>query len=326
MNKKETVEVRDSEQQLMPSHITPTPPGTYDLYPSFPIGKGKIDIGYEAIAEKIGDHSSVIIDGYAGILWKCFKEELDTHLVNRGITTKWINISDFMLSEEQIKELKKPYLGGDDPVFGTRYTGDLTDFFDMERIADITPESNTDLCILYGCGAALAGWEVPLLYIDLPKNELQYRSRAGSVTNLGINTPNNPKTMYKQFYFVDWIVLNKHKEALVDRVDWIVDGQRPTEPAIISGKNFRVALEEMSKNVFRPRPWFEPGIWGGQWCSQHIPGLPKDVPNYAWSFEMIVPENGLLLSSDDKILEVSFDWLMYRHHEAVLGEIGRAHV
>src|SRR5699024_1814952 len=107
--------------------------------------------------------------------------------------------------------------------------------------------------------------------------------------------------------------------TLVDKIDWIIDEQQPDEPSIMSGEDFRSALKRMSKNAFRVRPWFAPGVWGGQWCKRHIPQLPQNVPNYAWSVEMIVPENGLLLSSKDKILEISFNWLMYAHHRAILG-------
>jgi mannose-6-phosphate isomerase class I len=320
MNRKETAPFRDSTQLLMPSRKEETEAEAYDLYPAFPIGEGKIDIGYQAIAEKIADYSRVMIDGYVGVLWKHFRDKLDAALLDRGISTKWIDMSDLMLPEEQIKELKKPFFGGDDPVFGTRYTGELSDFFDMERVAKLASKNDADLCIVYGCGAGLAGWNAPLVYVDLPKNELQYRSRAGSIANLGMSEPSNPKVMYKEFYFVDWIVLNKHKANLVGKIDWMIDGQRPDEPSIMAGEDFRFALKKMSENAFRVRPWFEPGVWGGQWCKQHIPQLSKNVPNYAWSFEMIVPENGLVLSSEDKLLEISFDWLMYAHHKEILGD------
>jgi mannose-6-phosphate isomerase class I len=126
--------------------------------------------------------------------------------------------------------------------------------------------------------------------------------------------------MYKRFYYVDWIVLNKHKKSLLPRIDIIADTQRPGNPVFTDGYSFRETLTAMAKSVVRVRPWFEPGVWGGQWIKENISQLNQEEVNYAWSFELITPENGLLLEYKKLLLEVSFDFLMYHGNRAISGD------
>ncbi len=315
-----TGEWRKTTQELLPATRSPTPPGQYDLYPGFPVGSGQIGLGYAGLAAEIGRQRCLIIDGYGGVFWQQLRRQLDAALRQQGVRTAWIDVTQAMWPGDRIEAMVTPFLGGDDPLFGSRFTGSLRDFFDPNRLAALAPDPDADLSILYGCGAALAGWEAPLVYVDVPKNEIQFRSRAGSICNLGRSQPEAPRQMYKRFYFVDWVALNRHKAALLPHIDWIVDEQRPHEPAWMRGDHLRTGLRTMSRHYFRVRPWFEPGVWGGHWIQKHIPQLPQDVPNYAWSFELIAPENGLLLESDGRLLEVSFDFLMFCDHQAVLGD------
>ncbi|WP_420640750.1 class I mannose-6-phosphate isomerase [Candidatus Leptofilum sp.] len=310
---------RQTTQLLLPSKHEAVAFGQYDLYPAFSLGNGKIELGYHALAARIIRQKQVIIDGYVGIFWDDLRASLDAALHELGVAANWVDVSQVLLPPDKIEALVAPFLGGDDPIFGTRFTGTLGDFFDQEKLSALQGAETAVLNIIYGCGAALAGWEGLLVYVDLPKNELQFRSRAGAVTNLGSQTVIPPKPMYKRFYFVDWIALNQHKAEHLPNIDLIVDGQRPTEPTFMGGDDFRAGLTTMSQNYFRVRPWFEPGPWGGQWIKEKMPQLPQDVPNYAWSFELIVPENGLIFESDGRLLEASFDCLMYHNHRAVLG-------
>lgn len=306
---------RKTSQELLPAQLSQPRPDHYDIYPTFPLGAGKIEIGYDRLAQKLAGSPHLMIDGYSGVLWENFQHELDAALRNCGVEARWFNIDDALLPE--IDALVAPFLGGNDPIFGTRCPLPLEAFFDLDKL----PEPHAaGVSIVYGCGAALAGWDGLLLYLDVPKNEIQFRSRAGNIRNLGAGEPASPKTMYKRFYFVDWVVLNAHRAQLLRRIDWLVDEQRPDSPTFISGDRLREGLDSMLHNYMRPRPWFEPGPWGGQWMKARIPELPQDVPNYAWSFEAIVWENGVIFESEGFLLEASFDWLMFQDAHAMLGE------
>lgn len=318
---------RKTTQHLLPAQRTAADAnalsGQYNIYPAHNLGSGQIEGGFTALARRLAGARQVVIDGYPGALWTDFRERLTAALYDLGVRTHWVDVATALKPSAAIDTMLAPYLGGDDPIFGFRYPGTLADFFDRRALAALQPAA-ADLNILYGCGAALAGWQGLLLYVDVPKNEIQFRQRARSVTCLGAAQALDAKVAYKRSYFVDWVAANRHKLALHQRIDWIVDGQRPDAITFAQGATLRRALDQMANSFFRVRPWFEPGPWGGQWIRQRMPQLAQEVPNYAWSFELIVPENGLVLESDDWLLEVSFDFLMHRNPDDIIGDSATA--
>ena len=316
--------MRITTQTIAPIHHPPLAAGAYDLYPAYPIGAGKISAGFAGLAEAIAGlaatNGCVVVEGYGGVLWERLRLGLSAAFSTAGLGVAWIDAERALRYPEEIERLLEPWLGGDDPLWGFRCESRLEDLFDMESLCSLRPEPIADMTILYGTGAALAGWDAPLVYVDIPKNEIQFRSRAGSIRNLGTAVQASPKQMYKRFYFADWVMLDREKQRLLPEIDIVVDDQHPDEPVWMAGEDLRAALDRMSRTCFRVRPWFEPGPWGGQWMKEHFPQLPREAPNYAWSFELIVPENGLMFESGGMLLEVSFDFLMYHAADRVLGE------
>lgn len=311
--------LRKTSQALAPVHYSSPGSDVYDLYPAFPVPNGQVDVGYDALAAWLSGRSIVTLDGPPGVFWEAIRAQLDQRLRARGVAPSWHNAADALRPPNEVDGLVEPFLGGDDPIFGMRFSGRLHDFFDPERLQNLRPSDST-LNILYGTGAALAEWDGALVYVDVPKNEIQFRARAGSITNLGALCSDDPKRMYKRFYFVDWVAMREHSARLLPNIDLFVDSQRPDSPVLMAGEHLRTALDRMSRSYFRVRPWFEPGAWGGQWLKGRIPQLPQDVPNYAWSFELITPENGIMLQSDGLLMEVSFDFLMFHASPNILGK------
>jgi mannose-6-phosphate isomerase class I len=310
---------RKTTQFLMPFRKDAPHAEGYDIYPSLKLEDERISADLKALARRLASHKQIVIDGYVGVYFDDFRNALDKELRKLRLTTSWIDVNEALKSESEINTLIKPFMGADDSIFGTRASISLADFFDQPKLKNIAADEKADINIVYGAGAALTGWNGLLIYLDLPKNELQFRARAGSITNLGASKPSDMKYMYKRYYFVDWVVLNKHKKEIVNHIDIVVDGQQLDAYPWMEGEVFRKGLTTMATNFFRVRPWFEPGVWGGSWIKEHIKGLNTEAPNYAWSFELITPENGIVFESSGNLLEVSFDFLMYAEGNAVLG-------
>ncbi|MCC8407917.1 class I mannose-6-phosphate isomerase [Mucilaginibacter sp. UR6-1] len=311
------IQWRSGLQPLMPAKAGNKPDG-YDIYPFHNVGEGKILSGYNSLVRWMTGHKFVALDGYAGVFWDDVQGYLQHEFDLLGVTVTWIKMSDYLKPVEQVQQMVAPYLSSPGSVWGTKASLILSDFYDLPGA--FNKSKDTDITVIIGTMAAQAAYGAGIVYFDLPKNELQLRMRTGAVNNLGANAATSPAEMYKRFYFVDWVVFNQYKKQLLNDIDIVADAQWNDTVNWMYGNDLKTALHHLSNNVFRVRPWFEPGAWGGHWMKERIAGLNQDEVNYAWSFELIVPENGLVFESDGNLLEVSFDLLMFAERYAVLGD------
>jgi mannose-6-phosphate isomerase class I len=317
-----TERVRKSSQAIMPYRISNDPKNKdgYEIYPYHSLKRNSIFNGYDSLADWISNFSSVVIDGFSGVLWEDVQSCIEEALAKKGLKVTCIQAAQFLHPSSDIQKMVGPFLKERDSVWGTKCTLRLEDFFDLKSVRAQKPDAGADCTIIIGPGASLVQWNAPVVYLDVPKNEIQYRMRARAVTNLGMAEADQPAQMYKQYYFVDWVVLSDYRDRIADRIAVQGDVQWESNINWMFTKDLLVGLQELTQTVFRVRPWFEPGAWGGHWMKDRIDGLNKDEINYAWSFELIVPENGLVFESDGWLLEVPFDLLMSVASRKILGQ------
>lgn len=314
----------------LPDSQTEYPRGLFELFPAFTPSQGAINAGYKHLAAQISTAIPqglrvLVIDGFHGVDWQYFQKSVSDALKDQSISPEWIDLADCLADASAIEERITPFLGGGDPLWGTHFPLGMDVFFDAKKLADVRiraamarGDAAGALTIIYGCGAGLLELWDQLWYLDIPKDTLQFRARRQEITNLGESQPVPFGQFYKRTYFVEWPALARQKRQLLPQLDCYIDLQDAISPAAMPGDDFRATLSELATSPFRPRPWFYPGPWGGKYMQGHM-GLDPEQPNFAWSFEMIVPENGVILEKDGQRLEFSFDCLMFQENRRVMG-------
>lgn len=224
--------------------------------------------------------------------------------------------------EKAIDAMVAPELGGDDPVFGRISRLSTIDFLDKKKRLALEKELSEvmGLCFVYGPGSILCCDPDLVVYADMPRREGQLRQRRNEVRNLGVsNQELNAKLQYKRSFFIDWRVSDKLKRETYGQWDFILDSCVRGEPKLVTGEAFRAGLEQATKRPFRVVPFFDPGVWGGQWMKE-VFSLPDGPPNYAWCFDCVPEENSLLLDFGGVQFETPSLNLVFRHPEELLGE------
>ena len=313
-----------------PDNPGPTGPNTrfhrtYDLEPTIDVCGHDADAfaGEKSVASALAAATQgerlLVVECYPGVSDEAL--ELARRAFAPDVT---IRSEDAFPAPAELEARMRPYLT-DDRVRGVMCPLDMEDFLDptalralAERVRDALDRGLRVL--VYGVGATLVAPDAgTLVYCDLARWEIQRRYRAGMPNFRADNADEDILRKVKRGYFVEWRLADRRKEALLGRIDWLLDTNVPGLPRLVSGPALRDALSQVARRPFRLVPYFDPGVWGGHWMQERF-GLDPASPNFAWAFDGVPEENSLYLRFGDVRVEVpAMDLTLARPRE-LLGE------
>lgn len=232
-----------------------------------------------------------------------------------------IHSDDLALPPEEIdKQIARDLT--EDPVFGIMTTRRLEEFFPKENLArarNQAARAETGIVLVYGVGASLVCRGDILIYADITRWEIQLRYRAGMPNWRSARRDCSQREKYKRGYFAEWRWADRAKDRLLPQMDLYLDMTARDSAALVSGGAYRQALRQAAAQPFRLVPYFDPGVWGGDWMKRKF-DLPENGSNYAWSFDGVPEENSLLLDFGGTLIQTPALNLVYSHPRQLLGE------
>ena len=289
----------------------------YDKTPSTHVD-GKLWSGTAAITSALSPLRKGIwaVECYQGVR----HDELRAMFEAMG-ADRFIDTATLMRGTDAIAAMTHTYLT-DDRIFGRRNTLTYLDFFDAEKLAECRRDlsASQGFTIVYGHGAALVAENPSLLiYADMPRWEIQMRSRRHEVTGIGVdNASDAPSAHYKRGYFLDWCICDALKRRIMNRVDYWLDTVEAGNPKMIDAETFSRGLDATVARPFRVVPFFDPAPWGGQWMKE-VCGLDPEPDNYGWCFDCVPEENSMLLEVGGTLFEMPSNNLVFGRTRALLG-------
>lgn len=277
----------------------------YDKYPETIIRgyedqawQGEADVGAE-ISRAMNDRRVAVVDCYPGV-----DDEALLPALMKAIKPDQLLLSEeAFLSGDEMTERMRLHLT-EDRVRGIMYYGDILDFIDTVKLDEMRAAlaSFQGTVLIYGFGASLISEGDLLIYADMARWEIQQRYRRGMPNYKQHNGDQDILRKYKRGFFIEWRIADRHKRALYEKISYYLDANAREAPRMVTGDGLRQGLKCLTRRPFRLVPYFDPGVWGGQWMKQ-VCGLDADAPNYAWSFDGVPEENSLYLRYGDVRIE-----------------------
>ena len=233
-----------------------------------------------------------------------------------------IHSDDLAFEPEKLDAALERDLLPQDPVFGIMTVRRLRDFFYEAKIEEARQRIDAvaeGLVLVYGVGATLVHPGNVQVVADITRWEIQLRYRRG-MTNWRTAQTDLPKLKkYKRGFFAEWRWADREKDHLLNTMDFYLDMTTQGSPAMVDGAAYREALRQTTQRPFRMVPYFDPGVWGGNWMKDHFE-LPENGSNYAWSFDGVPEENSLLLDFGGHLIQTPALNLVLQQPRALLGD------
>lgn len=229
-----------------------------------------------------------------------------------------INIENYTKTESEINAMLDHHLT-DDRVFGKYSLHQIKDFYNQEILDKLSQEIDLeDLTIVYGFGASQIKFN-HLVMVGLTRWEIQLRFRQGATNFKTSNSTEDVLRKYKRGYFIEWRVADRIKDRYMKDADYVMDYTNLSNPSLVTGKTYRYILDEVVSRPFRMIPYFDPGVWGGQWMKE-VCDLDPNKQNFAWSFDGVPEENSIKVQINDHMMELPAQDIVQFRPRALMGD------
>ncbi|MFB6955600.1 class I mannose-6-phosphate isomerase [Streptomyces sp. NPDC056309] len=287
---------------------------SYEAEPCHSIS-AEVGAGYREAVAGLAPGLVLAVDGPVAVDWEAVAAGICEALVARAVAAKQTDLREHFAPWPDVLALTASAVLEDDPDFAPLSRAGLADFF----AGMPEPEAADDtVTVVFGPGAALVPHD-RLWYADLPKRYAEAQITGGTGRNLG-QPPGTGAGTTRRLFYIDWPVLDRHRDTLVSSVDLWLDTQDAQAPSWLEGAALRAALADLAGRPFRTRPTFNTTSWGGHWAQEQL-GFNQEAANTALGYELIAPESGILVGTPDgPRVEVPLQALVASHPEAILGD------
>ncbi len=290
----------------------------------------------EEILHKVGETGRCVaaVDGYTAAPIDVFVNLLEQQLHVKNVENTSFAMEELWIdSEDAIKLLEKnlPEDRVKDPVllYGKLFDGGYEDFFNQEKLAWIVKkiedfgQTGKGVMIIWGYGALcdtirpLCDWK---LYLDATPMKTMLRLKRGKYHNIGCTGALGFKMMARRCYYVDFELAAELRFKLLQgrHLDGYMIANDSETMTLLSLKLMENIFDRGLEYPLRCKPVYLEGVWGGYYI-QHLRGLPAEMRNCAWVFDMIPMEVSIVFELGKKRLEFPFYTLVQSKGDRLMG-------
>ena len=303
----------------------------YDKYPTTHVKNydNAAFSGYDAICAELlkqrknNDRFVITVDCNTAVDIPALKAELAKR-INPGLI---IDSACIFQDNDTIQQALKLHVT-EDRVFGKAYYGTWNDFVDpaaLEKAKEQLKQASGIILVIGIAASYITEADSIIVFTDMTIWESQMRYRNEKLCNFAIDNPDEDYIRkFKRGYFIDWRLNNRHKQSLFSCFNYYLDTVNKELPAMITREAFDNGLMQMLNQPFRTVPFFDEGLWGGQWLREVCDIQDDSKPNFAWSYNLLFPENEVNLSFGDIRVNVPGYTVCQKYPKQLIGQKGYA--
>lgn len=289
----------------------------------------QLTAGNAAVAAKLLENASGVLalDGYAGADFT----ELVDRLKEIRPELAVLPVSAAYKSSAELEEMLAESLPLDreiDPIliFGKSVHREIESLFDPVKVAALNGKlaAAKGVTLLVGQGAACSFFRPHIgraAFLDLTPLTVTCRVQARRVRCLGDAEERTNAYLFRRLYYYDYEIMMLHRRDLIDsgKIDFYLDGNVETRLKMLPLDALRSVFDTQAGYPFRCTPVYLEGVWGGFFVKK-MRGLPDDMRNAAWVFDMIPNEVSLQIKIGPFTMNFPFSTFFKAEAEKLMGE------